>query len=502
MTGPTGVAVEVDKFEKLFIGGEWVSPVAGKTFESINPATRKTWAIVAEGLEEDIDRAVQAARNAFENGPWTTVTPSQRGALLRKLGDLVLRDSDRLARLESMENGKAIRETAGVEMPATAQWYYYFAGLADKIEGSTIPIGNDFHVYTVREPVGVCGCIIPWNSPFLMAAFKIAPALAAGNTVVLKPAEHTPVTALELGRLIEEAGFPAGTVNIVPGFGETAGDALVRHPDVDKIAFTGETTTGQIIAKNAADTLKHVSFELGGKSPNIVFDDYDLEDAVSAAMGGVFVAAGQTCVAGSRLFLHEKIHDEFLERLVSRTRKVRVGDPLQQETQMGAQTCEQQWNKIQELVQSGVNEGAEILVGGIPPEGQGLSEGFFFTPTVFSGVEHDMRIAQEEIFGPVISTFKFSDEDELVERANAVKYGLGGGVWTRDLKRAIRVSRRIKAGTVWINCYRKIHWAVPFGGYKMSGYGRENGQEVMDLYTQTKTIWMDLTEHQANPYAN
>ncbi len=502
MTDPRGVAVEVNKFEKLFIGGEWLSPIAGKTFESINPATGKTWAIVAEGFEEDIDRAVQAARNAFENGPWTTITPSQRGALLRKLGDLVLRDSDRLAQLESMENGKAIRETAGVEMPATAQWYYYFAGLADKIEGSTIPIGNDFHVYTVREPVGVCGCIIPWNSPFLMAAFKIAPALAAGNTVVLKPAEHTPVTALELGRLVEEAGFPPGTVNIVPGFGETAGDALVRHPDVDKIAFTGETATGQIIAKNAADTLKHVSFELGGKSPNIVFDDYDLEDAVSAAMGGVFVAAGQTCVAGSRLFLHEKVHDEFLERLVSRAGKVRVGDPLKQETQMGSQTCEQQWNKIQELVQSGVNEGAEILVGGTPPEDPGLSDGFFFTPTVFSGVEEGMRIAQEEIFGPVISTFKFSDEDELVERANAVKYGLGGGVWTRDLKRAIRVSRRIKAGTIWINCYRKIHWAVPFGGYKMSGYGRENGKEVLDLYTQTKTIWMDLTENQVNPYAS
>ncbi len=502
MGGVSELTAEVQTFDKLFIGGEWVGPAAGKTFESVNPATGNTWAIIAEGFEEDVDRAVKAARKAFESGPWPSMTPTQRGALLRKLGDLVLQNADRLARLETLDNGKAIRETAGVEMPATAQWYYYYAGLADKVEGTTIPIGNDFHVYTVREPVGVCGCIIPWNSPFLMAAFKIAPALAAGNTVVLKPAEHTPVTALELGRLVEEAGFPPGVVNIVPGFGETAGDALVRHPDVDKIAFTGETTTGQIIARNAADTLKHVSFELGGKSPNIVFDDYELDDAVTAAMAGVFVAAGQTCVAGSRLFLNEKIHDAFLEKLVSRASKVRVGDPLKQETQMGSQTCEQQWNKIRELVQSGVEEGAEILTGGKPPEDPALSSGFFFTPTVFSHVSTDMRIAQEEIFGPVVSTFKFSDEDELVEKANAVKHGLAGGVWTRDIKRAFRVSRRIRAGTIWVNCYRKIHWAVPFGGYKMSGYGRENGQEVMDLYTQTKTVWMDLTESQPNPYAN
>ncbi|MFQ5692657.1 MAG: aldehyde dehydrogenase family protein, partial [Nitrospinota bacterium] len=330
----------------------------------------------------------------------------------------------------------------------------------------------------------------------------IAPALAAGNTVVLKPAEHTPVTALELGRLVERAGFPPGVVNIVPGFGETAGDALVRHPDVDKIAFTGETVTGQTIARNAADTLKHVSFELGGKSPNIVFDDYDLDDAVTAAMAGVFVASGQTCVAGSRLFLHERIHDAFLERLVERAGRVRVGDPLRRETQMGSQACEQQWNKIRELVRSGVEQGAEVLTGGRPPEDPALASGFFFTPTVFSNVETDMRIAQEEIFGPVVSAFKFSDEDELVERANAVKYGLAGGVWTRDIKRALRVARRIRAGTIWINCYRKVHWAVPFGGYKMSGYGRENGQEVLDLYTQTKTVWVDLTEAQPNPYAD
>lgn len=501
MTRASELDAAVQTYDKLFIAGEWVEPASGKTFESLNPATGKTWAVVGEGFEEDIDRAVKAAHQAFESGPWPAMTPSRRGALLRKLGDLTLKNADRLARLESLDNGKAIRETAGVEMPATAQWYYYFAGLADKIEGTTIPVGGDFHVYTVREPVGVCGCIVPWNSPYLMAAFKIAPALAAGNTVVLKPAEHTSVTALELGRLVEEAGFPPGVVNVVPGFGETAGEALVRHPDVDKIAFTGETSTGQVIARNAADTLKHVSFELGGKSPNIVFDDTDLDDAVTAAMGGVFVASGQTCVAGSRLFLHEKIHDAFLEKLVSRASKIRVGDPLKKETLMGSQTCEQQWNKVRELVQSGVAEGAEVLTGGKPPEDPALSSGFFFTPTVFSRVSHDMRIACEEIFGPVVSTFRFSDEDELVERVNAVKYGLAGGVWTRDLKRALRVSRRIKAGTIWINCYRKVHWAVPFGGYKMSGYGRENGQEVIDLYTQTKTVWMDLTESQANPYA-
>lgn len=489
-------------YDRLFIGGEWVKPATGRTFESLNPATGKAWALVAEGLEEDIDRAVRAARKAFDAGPWPRLAPHQRGKLLRRLGDLILREADRLAELESLDNGKAIRETRGVEMPAVAEWYYYFAGLADKVEGKTIPLGDAFLTYTVREPVGVCGCIIPWNSPFLMAAFKLAPALAAGNTVVLKPAEHTPVTALELGRLIEEAGFPPGVVNIVPGWGETAGAALVRHAGVDKIAFTGETATGQVIAREAAGTLKHVSFELGGKSPNIVFDDFRLEEAVAGAMAGVFVAAGQTCVAGSRLFLHEKIHDAFLERLVERARKVRVGDPLRRETQMGSQTCEQQWRKIEELVRSGLEEGAEVLTGGKRPEDPSLADGFFYTPTVFAGATPRMRVAQEEIFGPVITAFKFSDEDELVEKANGVKYGLAGGIWTRDIKRAHRMARRLKAGTIWINCYRKVHWAVPFGGYKMSGYGRENGLEVMDLYTQTKAVWVDLSETHPDPYAD
>ncbi len=491
---------ELKVYDRLFIGGEWVEPSTGNRFESPNPATGEPWAVVAESREEDIDRAVRAARKAFDNGPWQTMAASERGRILRRLGDLILKHSDRLAKLETTDNGKAIRETGGVELPAIAQWYYYFAGLAETIEGKTIPVNNDLHVHTMREPVGVCGCILPWNSPLLMAAFKLAPALAAGNTVVLKPSEHTPVTALELGHIIKEAGFPPGVVNIVPGFGTGAGKALAQHPLIDKITFTGGTETGKQIAHYAADGVKRVSLELGGKSPNIIFDDYDVEEAVTGAMAGIFVAAGQTCVAGSRLFVHDRIYDEFLDLLVKRTQQIRVGNPLDLETQMGAQTCNSQLEKIKEMVQSGIDQGACLMTGGKPPENAEIASGYFFLPTVFSGLKTEMRIAQEEIFGPVVSVFRFSGEDELIEKANDVKYGLAAGVWTRDIKRALRISRRLKAGSVWINCYRKINWAVPFGGFKMSGYGRENGREVLDLYTQTKSVWVDISEDYSDPY--
>ncbi len=490
----------MNNYDQLFIGGEWVEPSTGNRFESPNPASGQPWASVAEGRAEDIDRAVKAARSAFENGPWRNMAASQRSEILRRLGDLVLKHSDRLAKLETTDNGKAIRETGGVEMPAIAKWYYYFAGLAETIEGTTIPVNNDLHVHTVKEPVGVCGCILPWNSPLLMAAFKLAPALAAGNTVVLKPSENTPVSILEFAHLIRESGIPPGVVNIVPGFGSEAGKALAQHPLVDKVAFTGGTETGKLIAHYAADGAKRVSLELGGKSPNIIFDDYDVEEAVAGAMSGIFVAAGQTCVAGSRLFVHEKIYDEFLDLLVERARKIRVGNPLDPATQMGAQTCQTQLDKIKELVQSGIDQGASLMTGGKPPENAEFASGYFFLPTVFSELKMEMRIAREEIFGPVVSVFRFSEEEEVIEKANDVKYSLAAGLWTRDIKRALRVSRRLKAGSVWINCYRKINWAVPFGGFKMSGYGRENGQEALDLYTQTKAVWIDISEDYIDPY--
>ncbi len=494
-------ATEVQQ-RKLFINGQWEDAASGRSFESVNPAKGEVWATAPEGDAADVDRAVMAARTAFESGPWGNITPTERGHLIRRLGDLVKENIDYLAELETLDNGKAIRETGDVEMPAIANWYYYFAGLADKIQGETIPLGNSMLNYTLREPVGVVGAIVPWNSPLLMIAFKLAPALAAGNTVVLKPAEQTPVTALEFAKLVERAGFPPGVVNVVTGFGETAGAALVKHPEVDKIAFTGETVTGQIIAREAAATLKHVSFELGGKSPHIVFADADMDNALIGAASGVFVAAGQTCVAGSRLFVQRRVYDEFLTKLSERAKRIRVGDPLQRETQMGSQTSEEQVQKIMSYVDIGKEEGATLLAGGGPPEDPALSGGYFFMPTVFGDVENGMRIAQEEIFGPVIAAGVFDDEDELIAKANGVRYGLAGGVWTQDIKRAHRVARRIKAGTVWVNCYRRLHWASPFGGYKMSGYGRENGLEVMSLYTQVKSVWVDLAEKTPDPYAS
>lgn len=490
---------EIRKY-KLFINNRWEEAASGKRLPSVNPATGEVWAEVPEGDAEDIDRAVAAARKAFEEGPWRTMAPIERGKLIRRLGDLIAENADSLAHLETQDNGKAIRETRGVELPAIPNWYYYFAGMADKIEGETIPLGPGFFNYTVREPVGVVGAITPWNSPLLMYAFKLAPALAAGNTVVLKPAEQTSVTALELARLIEEAGFPPGVVNIVPGYGEMAGAALVKHPGVDKIAFTGETVTGQYISQEATVNLKRVTCELGGKSPNIVFEDADIENAVRGAIAGVFVAAGQTCVAGSRLFLHEKIYNLFLERLLEKTRVIRVGDPLDPKTHIGSLVSREQWERVRGYVEIGKKEGARILYGGQPPEDPALARGSFFLPTVFTDVHNRMRIAQEEIFGPVVCVLPFREEEEVIAAANDVKYGLAGGVWTQDIKRAHRIVDRIKAGTVWINNYRRVHFASPFGGYKLSGYGRENGFEVLREYTQVKNVWVDLSPELPDPY--
>jgi aldehyde dehydrogenase (NAD+) len=490
-------ARDVVVYDRLYIGGEWVEPLSGRMFDSYNPATGQVWARVAEAGPEDIDRAVKAAKAAL-SGPWSKLTPGQRGHLLHRLGDLIKENAERLAKIETTDNGKAIRETRGAELANIPEWYYYFAGLADKIEGRLITQSPSMFTYTLREPLGVVGAIIPWNSPLLMAAFKLPPALAAGNTVVLKPAEQTPVTALELAKLIDQAGFPPGVVNVVPGFGETAGVALTRHPGVSKIAFTGEHLTAIEITKNSAPTLKKLSFELGGKAPVLVFDDASVERAIAACAGGVFVAAGQSCAAASRIFAHRKVYDEFTTRFADKASKIRVGDPTDPATQMGAQTSIQQLEKIERYVALARQDGAHVAAGGRRP---GDGDGYFFTPTVLAGLKPDSRVNQEEIFGPVTSVIQWEDEEEAIAWANDVKYGLTAGVFTTDLGRAHRVAARLQAGTVWVNCYRRFHWAVPYGGYKMSGYGRENGLEALDLYTQTKAVMIDIDPRFGDPFA-
>ena len=479
---------------QLLIDGQWVDAESGKTFTSPNPATGATLAEVAEADKADIDKAVVAARRAYE-GKWSKMSARDRGRLLYKLSQLIEARSKELAELETADNGKPIKESLYIDLPSVVENFEYFAGWATKIEGETIPVPGQMFNYTLREPVGVCGQIIPWNFPLLMSAWKLAPALAAGNTIVLKPAEQTPVTALELGKLIQEAGFPDGVVNIVPGYGETAGAALASHPDVDKIAFTGSTEVGKIIARAAADNLKKVSLELGGKAPNIVFADADIEQAVNGAMMGIFFNQGQVCCAGSRLFLDERIKDEFLGRFKEKAGKIRVGDPMDTNTQMGPQVSEEQLDRIKGYVDVAREEGATVFAGGCPPSLEGdFQRGYFFQPTIFSEVNNQMRVAQEEIFGPVTSVITFSDEKDLARQANETIYGLSAGIWTKDLTRAHRFAREIKAGTVWINTFNMFNAASPFGGYKQSGYGREMGRHALDLYTQVKSVWIDLSD--------
>lgn len=474
---------------KLFIGGQWRDAISGKTFDTINPATGDVLTSVAEGDAADIDLAVQAARKAFDEGPWGRMSGRDRGRLLWRIGDLIEEHAEELAQLEVLDTGKPIRDARAVDIPMSADCFRYFAGWATKIQGETIPVPGPFFNYTLREPMGVVGQIIPWNFPLLMAAWKLAPALACGNTSVLKPAEQTPLTALRLGELCQEAGLPDGVVNIVPGFGPTAGAALVRHPQVDKIAFTGEYITGQEIMRNAAGTLKPVSLELGGKSPNIVFADADLDAAVKGAIMGIYFNQGEVCTAGSRLFLQAEIHDEFVQKLTERANKLRLGDPLDPQTQMGALISEEQFNKVMRYIELGQQEGAKLLAGG-----QRLGDkGYFVRPTVFDEVDNAMKIAQEEIFGPVVSVIPFKEVDEVTEKGNAVIYGLAAAVWTRDIKKAHTLARRLKAGTVWINTYNVFDSASPFGGYKMSGFGRELGAHALDLYTQVKSVWVDLS---------
>src|SRR3989338_14799 len=478
--------------KKMLINGEFVSAKSGKTFDTLNPATSEVIVKVCEADKEDIDLAVKAARAAFE-GEWKKVTPYKRQQLLMKVADLIEKNAEEFAQLETLDNGKPINESRAVDVPATVEHFRYYAGWAKKIHGETLPVScGNYLTYTLREPVGVVGQIIPWNFPLLMAAWKIAAALACGNAVVLKPAEQTPLTALRLGELIMEAGFPAGVINICPGFGETAGAALSGHLDVDKVAFTGEYTTGREIIKASCGNLKKVSLELGGKSPNIVFADGDLEGAIAGAMGSVFFNQGQVCCAGTRLFVENKIYDDFVNKLSDKAKSIKLGPGLCEETQMGPLVSEDQLKRVTGYLEIGKKEGAKAMCGGERAKDGDVQKGYFVEPTVFSGVNNKMRIAQEEIFGPVVSAIPFKDESDAVFQGNETTYGLAAGVWTKDIKKAHAVAKALKAGTVWVNCYNVFDACSPFGGFKQSGYGREGGIHALELYTQTKSVWVSL----------
>src|SRR5271157_434521 len=473
---------------QLLIDGQWREAVSGKRFDTLNPATGEVITSVAEADKADVDLAVKAARKAFEEGPWSKTTATDRGRILSKLADLIMEHRDELAELETMDNGKPISDARNVDVPLVADCIEYYAGWANKVHGETIPVPGPFLNYTLREPIGVVGQIVAWNFPMLLAAWKLGPALATGNTVVLKPAEQTPLSALRLGELCLEAGIPPGVVNVLPGFGPTAGSALVTHPDVDKIAFTGEYITGQTIMREAAGTLKRISFELGGKSPNIIFADADLDAAVVGSLMGIFWNQGEVCCAGSRLFLQESVYDQFMDKLVGQAVQMKVGDPMDPSTQIGALISEDHLNKVLRYINIGKAEGATLRTGGDQP----TKPGYFVNPTIFDGVNDSMKIAREEIFGPVLSVIRFKDMDEVVPRANNTFYGLAAAVWTRDVGKAHAMARKLKAGTVWVNTYNMISSLSPFGGYKMSGFGRELGVHALESYTQVKSVWVSL----------
>lgn len=488
------------QFDRLFINGEWVVPVDGGIRGSIDPSNGKSWGDVAYGGPRDIDLAVAAARAAF-NGPWRRMPGWQRAELLRRLADLYATQVEALARIESRDNGRAIRESRG-DIGLHSQYYHWFASLADKLGGRTIPMDDSIHAFTTRLPVGVVGTITPWNVPLMAAAWKLGPALAAGCTVVLKPAEQTPASSLALARLFEEAGFPPGVINIVPGDGVTAGAHLVAHDGVDKIAFTGEGATAKTILKNGADTLKRFSFELGGKAPNIIFADADIDQALNAATGSAWALCGQSCALGSRILVERPIYDRIVEGFRERAGRVRVGLPLDPATHMGPQAHQQQLDKTLSYIDVGQREGAQLIAGGQRIESNDFADGYFVQPTVFANVRADMRIAQEEIFGPIAAIIPFEGEDEAVAIANGTAYGLAAGLWTCDSGRALRVSNRIEAGIVWVNTYRYIRWSTPYGGFKTSGWGRENGIEALDSYLETRTTVMSTSGQFPDPFAS
>jgi phenylacetaldehyde dehydrogenase len=475
---------------RMLIGGDWVEAASGETFETFNPATGEVLARVARGGSEDVDRAVKAARRAFENGEWCRFTPSERGRLVWRIGDLIEEHAEELALLETLDNGKPLAVARAADVALAADLFRYMAGWATKIEGSTIPIsvpympGARFHAYTLREPIGVVGQIIPWNFPLLMAAWKLGPALATGCTVVLKPAEQTPLSALRLAELVLQAGVPEGVLNVVSGFGEEAGAALARHPDVDKIAFTGSTEVGKAIVEAAANDLKKVSLELGGKSPNVVFKDADLEAAIPGAANAIFFNHGQCCAAGSRLYVEKGVYDQVVAGVAEHAQAINVAPGLAPDSEMGPLVSQEQLERVEGYLEAGITEGAETVAGGKRLSGTG----YFLEPTVLANTKPTMKVEREEIFGPVVTVAPFDDPAEIPSVANQTVYGLASGVWTRDISKAHRAAQQIKAGTVWINTYNVYDAALPFGGYKESGWGREMGAEVLELYTEVKSV--------------
>jgi len=484
----SNVSKFVARKQKMLINGQWVEAASGKTFATYNPATGQVLANVAEGDLEDINRAVKAARASFETGPWSRISPADRGKLIWKLADLIEKHLEEFAQLESLDNGKPLKVARVADVPLTIEHFRYYAGWATKIEGNTIPLTLAkplrFFAYTVREPVGVVGQIIPWNFPLLMAAWKLGPALAAGCTVVLKPAEQTPLSALRLGELIQEAGFPDGVVNIVPGFGETAGAALAAHSDVDKVAFTGSTEVGRLILQAAASNLKKVSLELGGKSPNVILQDADVDAAIEGAASAIFFNHGQCCCAGSRLYVERPIFDRVVEGMARHAEQIRVKPGFDPDSDMGPLVSEEQMNRVCGYLDSGLREGAKVVTGGARLGDQG----YFVKPTVLVNTTDRMKVEREEIFGPVVAAIPFSDPEDVVLKANASVYGLAAGIWTSDIKKAHAIASKLRAGTVWINCYNVFDPALPFGGYKQSGWGREMGHEVLEQYTEVKSI--------------
>ncbi len=477
--------------KKLLINNEWRDAAGGKTMEVVNPATEEVVATVASADRSDVDAAVQAARAAF-NGPWGKMSARERGRLVSKLADRLMEKADEVARLETLHNGKPIFESRHIEIPASAECLEYYAGWADKVMGETIPVKGNYLTYTLREPLGVVAAIVPWNFPLLLAAWKVAPALATGNTVILKPASQTPLTAIALGEIAVEVGLPPGVLNVITGPGASIGRALVEHPGIDKIAFTGDTSTGKGIMRAAADTLKKITLELGGKSPNIVLPDADLDAALRGATTGIFYGKGEVCAAGSRLLVAKEIKDQFVEKLAARTKKMVAGDPMDPKTRYGSLASKRQLENVQRYVDTAKKEGASLVAGGDRAD-IGTGKGYFYQPTVFADVTPEMTIAREEIFGPVLATIEYGDLDEAIAKANDTQYGLAAAVWTRDVKKAHYVARRLQAGTVWINTYNVYDTAAPFGGYKASGFGREMSAHALEHYTQVKSVWVDLT---------
>lgn len=484
----------------LYIDGKWTPALSGAYFDSTDPYTGEVWSRVPSAAAEDVDAAVRAAHRAFTVGPWAEMTPTQRGRLLYRLGDIIAANAEKLGELEVRDNGKLLAEMLG-QMRYLPEWFYYYGGLADKVEGAVTPPERPGMMHYIRyEPIGVVAAISPWNSPLVLTVWKLAPALAAGNTVVVKPSEYSSASMLFLASLFEEAGFPPGVINVITGVGKETGEALINHPLVERIAFTGGEAGGRAVYQAAAKHFKRVSLELGGKSPNIVFDDADLDDAVKGAVAGIFAAAGQTCMAGSRLLIHDSIHDAFVEKLIEFAGSAKLGDPMRSDTDIGPIATPPQFEKILSYIEIAKADGAKCVLGGVRAEGEGLGGGLFVRPTIFTDVTNDMRIAQEEVFGPILSVIRFKTDDEAVEIANDTLYGLAAGIWTQSLDRAINIPARLRAGTVWVNAYRVVSYLAPFGGFKSSGIGRENGRDAIREYLEAKSVFVNTRRGVPSPF--